>query len=172
MTKEQKNREIDELTSLLESTNTLYVADIAGLNAQDTSNLRRLCHQREVALSVVKNSLLRKAMERSEKNFDELYEVLKGNTSIMIAEAGNAPAKLIKEFRKKSTKPLLKGAYIEESIYIGDNQLESLVSIKSKEELIGDVIALLQSPAKNVISALQSGGQKIAGLVKTLEERA
>jgi len=172
MTKEQKNREIDELTSLLESTNTLYVADIAGLNAQDTSNLRRLCHQREVALSVVKNSLLRKAMERSEKNFDELYEVLKGNTSIMIAEAGNAPAKLIKEFRKKSTKPLLKGAYIEESIYIGDNQLESLVSIKSKEELIGDVIALLQSPAKNVISALQSGGQTIAGLVKTLEERA
>jgi len=172
MTKEQKNREIDELTSLLESTNTLYVADIAGLNAQDTSNLRRLFHQREVALSVVKNSLLRKAMERSEKNFDELYEVLKGNTSIMIAEAGNAPAKLIKEFRKKSDKPLLKGAYIEESVYIGDNQLESLISIKSKEELIGDVIALLQSPAKNVISALQSGGQTIAGLVKTLEERA
>jgi large subunit ribosomal protein L10 len=164
MTKEQKNREIEELTSLLESTNTIYIADIAGLNAQDTSNLRRLCHQREVGLSVVKNTL-------PEKEFDELYDVLKGNTSVLVAEAGNAPAKLIKEFRKKSEMPLLKGAYIDSSVYVGDDQLETLSSIKSKEELIGDVIALLQSPAKNVISALQSGGNTIAGLVKTLEER-
>lgn len=171
MTKEQKNREIDKLTSLLESANTIYIADIAGLNAQDTSKLRRLCFQREVSLSIVKNTLLKKAMERSEKQFEELYDVLKGNSSIMIAEAGNAPAKLIKEFRKKSDKPVLKGAYIAESIYVGDDQLETLSSIKSKEELIGDVIALLQSPAKNVISALQSGGNTIAGLVKTLEER-
>ena len=171
MTKEQKNREIEELTSLLESTNTIYIADIAGLNAQDTSNLRRLCHQRSVGLSVVKNTLLKKAMERSEKEFDELYDVLKGNTSVLVAEAGNAPAKLIKEFRKKSEMPLLKGAYIDSSVYVGDDQLETLSSIKSKEELIGDVIALLQSPAKNVISALQSGGNTIAGLVKTLEER-
>jgi len=171
MTKEEKSREIDKLTSLLESTNTIYIADIAGLNAQDTSNLRRLCFQREVGLSIVKNTLLRKAMERSEKQFDELYDVLKGNTSIMIAEAGNAPAKLIKEFRKKSDKPILKAAYIAESVYVGDDQLETLSSIKSKDELIGDVIALLQSPAKNVISALQSGGKTIAGLVKTLEER-
>ncbi len=171
MTKEEKSREIDKLTSLLESTNTIYIADIAGLNAQDTSNLRRLCFQREVSLSIVKNTLLKKAMERSEKKFDELYDVLIGNSSIMIAEAGNAPAKLIKEFRKKSNKPILKGAYIAESVYVGDDQLETLSSIKSKEELIGDVIALLQSPAKNVISALQSGGNTIAGLVKTLEER-
>jgi large subunit ribosomal protein L10 len=171
MTKDQKNREIDKLTSLLESANTIYIADIAGLNAKETSNLRRLCYQREVSLSIVKNTLLKKAMERSDKQFEELYDVLVGNSSIMIAEAGNAPAKLIKEFRKKSEKPILKGAYIAESVYVGDDQLETLSSIKSKDELIGDVIALLQSPAKNVISALQSGGNTIAGLVKTLEER-
>ena len=171
MTKEEKNREIERIASLIESTNTIYLADINGLNAQDTSALRRLCFQRNVNLSVVKNTLLKKAMERSERNFEELYEVLKGNTSVMIAEAGNIPAKLIKDFRKKTDKPILKGAFIDESIYIGDNQLEVLSSIKSKEELIGDVIALLQSPAKNVISALQSGGNTIAGLVKTLEER-
>lgn len=171
MTKEEKNREIERIASLIESTNTIYLADINGLNAQDTSALRRLCFQRNVNLSVVKNTLLKKAMERSERNFEELYDVLKGNTSVMIAEAGNIPAKLIKEFRKKTDKPILKGAFIDESIYIGDDQLEVLSSIKSKEELIGDVIALLQSPAKNVISALQSGGNKIAGLVKTLEER-
>lgn len=171
MTKEDKNREIERLTSLLESTNTVYIADIEGLNAQDTSTLRRLCFQREVSLAVVKNTLLQKAMERSEKNFDELYDVLKGNTSLMLSETGNAPAKLIKEFRKKSEKPILKGAYIEESCYVGDDQLDALSTIKSKEELIGDVIALLQSPAKNVISALQSGGNTLAGLVKTLEEK-
>ena len=171
MTKEDKNREIERLASLLESTNTVYIADIEGLNAQDSSNLRRLCFQREVSLAVVKNTLLQKAMERSEKNFDELYDVLKGNTSIMLSETGNATAKLIKEFRKKSGKPILKGAYIDESCYVGDDQLETLSNIKSKEELIGDVIALLQSPAKNVISALQSGGNTLAGLVKTLEEK-
>lgn len=171
MTKEDKNREIERIASLIESTSTIYLADINGLNAQDTSALRRLCLQRNVNLSVVKNTLLKKAMEKSERNFDELYDVLKGNTSVMIAEAGNAPAKLIKEFRKKTDKPILKGAFIDESIYIGDDQLEVLSTIKSKDELIGDVIALLQSPAKNVISALQSGGNKIAGLVKTLEER-
>ena len=171
MTKEQKNREIEELTSLLESTNTIYIADIAGLNAQDTSNLRRLCHQREVGLSVVKNTLLKKAMERSEKEFDELYDVLKGNTSVLVAEAGNAPAKLIKEFRKKSQKPVLKGAYVEEAIYVGDDQLESLVNVKSKDELIGDIITLLQSPAKNVISALQSSGGKLSGILQTLSEK-
>lgn len=171
MTKEEKNREIERIASLIESTNTIYLADINGLNAQDTSDLRRLCFQRNVNLSVVKNTLLKKAMERSERNFDELYEVLKGNTSVMISDTGNVPAKLIKEFRKKSDKPILKGAFIDESVYVGDDQLDALSSIKSKEELIGDVITLLQSPAKNVISALQSGGSTIAGLVKTLEER-
>jgi large subunit ribosomal protein L10 len=121
---------------------------------------------------VVKNTLLKKAMERSSKNFDELYGQLHGNTSILIAEQGNAPARLIKEFRRTSDKPLLKGAYIDEAVFIGDAQLEALATLKSREEMIGDIILLLQSPAKNVISALQSGaGQKVAGLVKALEER-
>ncbi|GAB5556477.1 MAG: 50S ribosomal protein L10 [Schleiferiaceae bacterium] len=173
MTREEKNQAIQELTELLEGSNTVYIADIAGLNAVDTSNLRRAAFSKQIKLSVVKNTLLKKAMEASSKDFEELYPTLVGNTSIMIAEAGNAPAKLIKDFRKKVEKPILKGAFIEESIYIGDDQLESLTQIKSKEELIGDVITLLQSPAKNVISALQGGGsQKLAGLVKALEERA
>ncbi|MDX5405316.1 MAG: 50S ribosomal protein L10 [Bacteroidota bacterium] len=173
MTREEKNQIIEELTQVLDNTNTIYLTDIAGLNASSTSNLRRLAFKSSIQMSVVKNTLLKKAMERSSKNFDELYETLKGNTSIMLSETGNAPAKLIKEFRKKSDKPILKGAFIEEAVYVGDDQLEALSSIKSREELIGDVIALLQSPAKNVISALQGGGgHKIAGLVKALEERA
>ena len=147
------------------------MADIAALDAATTSNLRRASFGKGIKLNVVKNTLLRKAMEASEKDFEGLYGVLKGNTSIMLAEAGNAPAKLIKEFRKKSDKPLLKGAWIEESVYVGDENLDMLTAIKSKEELIGDVITLLQSPAKNVISALQSSGGTLAGLLKTLEER-
>ena len=122
-------------------------------------------------MSVVKNTLLAKAMEASEKDFGELPEVLKGNTSLMFSEVSNAPAKLIKAFRKNSDKPILKGAFIEEAIYVGDNQLDSLVDIKSKEEVIGDIIGLLQSPAKNVISGLKSGGGKLAGIIKTLSER-
>lgn len=173
MTREEKNNAIEELVTILEGTNILYIADIAGLDAETTSNLRRAAFKNDIKLSVVKNTLLKKAMERSEKPFDGLFETLKGNSSIMIAETGNAPAKLIKEFRKKSEKPILKGAYIEEAIYVGDDQLDALSNIKSKEELIGDVIMLLQSPAKNVISALQgSAGNKVAGLVKALEERA
>jgi len=171
MTREEKNQAIEELTGVLNDAATLYVADISGLNALQTSTLRRLCHQRGVKLSVVKNTLLHKAMEKSDKAFDDLYETLKGNTSIMLSDTGNVPAKLIKEFRKKQEKPILKGAYIEEAIYVGDDQLEALSSIKSKEELIGDIITLLQSPAKNVVSALQSSGGTIAGLLKTLEER-
>jgi len=147
------------------------LADIAALDAATTSNLRRASFGKGIKLNVVKNTLLRKAMEASEKDFEGLYGVLKGNTSIMLAEAGNAPAKLIKEFRKKSDKPLLKGAWIEESVYVGDENLDMLTAIKSKEELIGEVITLLQSPAKNVISALQSSGGTLAGLLKTLEER-
>lgn len=173
MTREEKNQVIEELVAVLEGANTLYIADIAGLDAEATSNLRRQAFKNDIKLSVVKNTLLKKAMERSEKPFEGLFETLTGNTSIMVAEAGNAPAKLIKEFRKKSEKPLLKGAYVEEAVYLGDDQLDALVSIKSKDELIGDVIMLLQSPAKNVISALQGGGgNKVAGLVKALEERA
>ena len=171
MTREEKSLVIEQLTAQLAENSTIYLADISGLDADATTNLRRACFKAGVKLNVVKNTLLAKAMESSEKDFGELSKVLKGNTSIMIAEASNAPARVIKEFRKKSDKPLLKGAFIEEAIYIGDNQLDALVDIKSKEELVGDIIALLQSPAKNVISALKSGGGTIAGIVKTLSER-
>jgi large subunit ribosomal protein L10 len=172
MTREEKNQLIEDITAALESTATVYITDIAGLDAENTSNLRRACHKADVKMTVVKNALLKKAMERSTKDFGELSSVLKGNSSIMIAEAGNAPAKLIKEFRKKSPKPILKGAYIEEAIFIGDTQLDALTNLKSKNELIGDVILLLQSPIKNVVSGLQgNGGQTIAGLIKALEER-
>ena len=171
MTREEKSQVIQDLTSTLADTDTIYLADISGLDALSTSNLRRACFKANVKLAVVKNTLLSKAMEASDKEFGELKDVLKGNTSIMIAEAGNAPAKVIKEFRKKSDRPLLKGAYVEEAVYIGDEQLNALVNIKSREELIGDIVGLLQSPAKNVISALQSGGGKLAGILKTLSEK-
>ena len=171
MTREEKSRVIEDLTAQLADSNTIYLADISGLNALNTSNLRRACFKANVKLAVVKNTLLAKAMESSDKDFGELASVLKGNTSIMISETGNAPAKVIKEFRKKSDKPLLKGAFIEEAIFVGDDKLETLVNIKSKEEVIGDIIGLLQSPAKNVVSALKSGGGKIAGILKTLSEK-
>jgi large subunit ribosomal protein L10 len=171
MTREQKAQVIDDLTSQLTDTSTIYLADISGLDASNTSKLRRACFKAGVRLAVVKNTLLSKAMEKSDKDFGKLPETLKGNTSLMISEISNAPAKVIKEFRKKSDKPVLKGAYIEEAIYVGDDQLDMLVNIKSKEELIGDIITLLQSPAKNVISALQSGGSKLSGIVKTLSEK-
>ncbi len=171
MTREEKAQVIQELTTQLAENATIYLADISGLNAQSTSDLRRAAFKANVKLNVVKNTLLAKAMEASDKDFGDLSTVLKGNTSIMIAEESSAPAKLIKNFRKKSEKPLLKGAYIEEEVYIGDEQLDALVAIKSKEELIGDVIALLQSPAKNVISGLKSGGGKLAGILQTLSER-
>jgi large subunit ribosomal protein L10 len=171
MTREEKSQVIEALTTKLADENVIYLADISGLNALDTSNLRRACFKANVKLAVVKNTLLAKAMEKSDKDFGELPTTLKGNTSLMVAETGNAPAKLIKEFRKKSDKPVLKGAYIEEAVFVGDDQLDTLVSIKSKEELIGDIIGLLQSPAKNVVSALQSGGSKLSGILKTLSEK-
>lgn len=171
MTREEKSRVIEDLTAQLSSTSVVYLADISDLNAETTSNLRRACFKANIQLNVVKNTLLAKAMEASENDYGDLPSVLKGNTSIMIAEAGNVPAKIIKEFRRKSDKPLLKGAYIDSAIFIGDNQLDALVAIKSKEEVVGEIIGLLQSPAKNVISALKSGGNTIAGLVKTLSER-
>ena len=171
MTREEKARVIESLTITLTENDTIYLADISGLDALKTNDLRRACFKAKVKLSVVKNTLLSKAMEKSDKDFGELQGVLKGNTSLMIAEISNLPAKIIKDFRKKSDRPLLKGAYIEEAIYIGDDQLNTLVSIKSKDELIGDIISLLQSPAKNVISALQSGGNKLSGILKTLSEK-
>jgi large subunit ribosomal protein L10 len=171
MTREQKANVIQDLTATLGENSTIYLADISGLNALDTSNLRRACFKANITMSVVKNTLLAKAMDASDKDFGELPDLLKGNTSIMLAEVANAPAKVIENFRKKSTKPLLKGAYIEEAIYVGDDKISALSNIKSKEEMIGEIIGLLQSPAKNVISALQSGGGKLAGILKTLSER-
>ena len=171
MRKEDKNQLISNLTDELMAANYLYVTDISDMNVENTNKLRRLCFKRDVKLIVVKNALLQKAMEKSGKDFSPLFDVLKGHTSIMIAGQGNVPAKLIKEFRKTSDKPILKGAYVEEMTYIGDNELDNLIAIKSKNELIADVVALLMSPAKNVISALQSGGQNISGILKTLSER-
>jgi large subunit ribosomal protein L10 len=171
MTREEKSQVIDDLTTQLTEGSIIYLADISGLDAVSTSDLRRACFKADVKLAVVKNTLLSKAMEKSDKDFGELPEVLKGNTSIMISETGNGPAKVIKEFRKTSDRPILKGAYVEEAIYVGDDQLDTLVSIKSKEEMIGEIIGLLQSPAKNVISALQSGGQTLTGILKTLSEK-
>jgi len=171
MTREEKSQVIENLTAQLTENPIIYLADISGLNAASTTNLRRACFKAGIKLAVVKNTLLAKAMESSDKDFGELLGTLKGNTSLMFAVTGNAPAIVIKEFRKKSDKPVLKGAFIEESVYVGDDQLENLINIKSKEQLIGEIIGLLQSPAKNVISALKSGGNTIAGLVKTLSER-
>jgi large subunit ribosomal protein L10 len=171
MTREEKSVAINEILDVLKSNQNIYLTDISGLNALETSNLRRMCFKAGVKLSVVKNTLLEKAMESSEKDFGELKETLKGNTSVMIAEVSNAPAKVIKNFRKKSERPILKGAIIEEDIYVGDEQLETLFTIKSKEELIGDIIMLLQSPAKNVISALSSSGGKLSGILQTLSNK-
>ena len=171
MTREEKSQVIQDLTVTLARTNTIYLADISGLDALATSNLRRACFKANVQLAVVKNTLLSKAMESSERDFGNLNEVLVGNTALMYSEVGNTPAKLIKQFRKKSEKPLLKGASIEDSVYVGDDQVEFLANIKSKEELIGEVITILQSPAKNVISALQSSGSILSGVLKTLSEK-
>ena len=172
MTKEQKQSMIDDLSKSLDDNSVIYITDISDLDAAATSALRRQCFAKNIKLSVVKNSLLKKAMENVQgKDFKELYDVLPGPTAIMLSEVGNIPAKLIKDFRKKNDKPLLKGAFVEESIYVGDDQLGTLVDIKSKDELIGEIIGLLQSPAKNVISALNSGKSTIAGLVKTLSEK-
>ena len=171
MTREEKLNVIQDLTAQLGSNSIIYLADISGMNASATSDLRRACFKANINLAVVKNTLLAKAMDASDKDFGELSEVLVGNTSIMYSDTGNAPAKLIKNFRKKTTKPLLKGAYIEEAVYVGDENLEALINIKSKEEMIGEIIGLLQSPAKNVISGLKSGGGKLAGILKTLSEK-
>ncbi|NND15377.1 MAG: 50S ribosomal protein L10 [Eudoraea sp.] len=173
MTREEKATVIEDLKVQLGDNSTIYLADISGLDAATTSDLRRACFKSNIKLSIVKNTLLAKAMEASEKEFGELQEVLKGNTSLMFAEAGNAPAKLIKNFRKKAKaeKPLLKGAFIEEAVYVGDDMLDTLVGIKSKEEVIGDIIALLQSPVKNVISGLKSSGSTLSGILKTLSEK-
>lgn len=173
-TRNEKNQQIDLLTEEIKAANVLYLADTSSMDADATSRLRRACNKHGITLKVVKNTLLQKAMERVEgRDFSGLLPTLIGQTSLLMAEKGNAPAKLIKDFRKKDTKPALKSAWIDQAVFIGDDQLAMLAVLKGKEELIGDIIALLQSPIKNVISGLQGGaGHKIAGLVKALEERA
>ena len=173
MRKEEKGKIIDSLVEEINSYPHLYITDTSGLNAADTGALRRLCFESNIKLVVAKNTLLKKAFERANGSYEELYGVLKTSTSVMFSEEGSAPAKLIKEFRKKKKleRPSLKAAYVEESVYIGAEMLEALVAIKTKNELIGDLVALLQSPAKNVVSALQSGKHILAGLMKTLSEK-
>ncbi len=173
MNKEQKNQEIASIVEELQSNEIFYIADTSALNAAATSQLRRECFKAGIKLRVVKNTLLKKAMERVDgKDYSPLYEALHGTSAVMYSEVGNVPARLIKEFSKKHQKPAFKAAFIQEDCYVGADQLDVLVALKSKNELIGDIIGLLQSPAKNVVSALQgNAGQKIAGLVKALEER-
>jgi large subunit ribosomal protein L10 len=170
MKKEVKDTIIVELGEKLKQYAHFYLVDISGLNAKDTSDLRRKCFKNEIKLTVVKNTLLRKAFEASEIDFEPLYEALKGNTAVMFCNTANVPAKLLKDYKKAGI-PALKAAYAEEGMYVGADKLEELASIKSKNEVIADIVALLQSPAKNVISALQSGANTIHGVLKTLGER-
>jgi large subunit ribosomal protein L10 len=172
MTRHEKDLLIDELVQMLTDKNVVYLTDASGLNSEATTTLRRECYKKDIRVRVVKNTLLRKAMERTEgRDYTGLYDVLKGQTALLVGDVGNAPARVLKEFRKKHDMPLLKGAYVEEATYLGDNNLEALTNIKSKEEVLADVIALLQSPMKNVVGALNSGGNTLAGLVKALQER-
>jgi large subunit ribosomal protein L10 len=159
MTREEKSIAIEDLTAKLAEANIVYIADTSGLDAETTSSLRRACFKAGIKLEVVKNTLLEKAMEASDKEFGDLPSVLKGNSSIFISDVANAPAKIIKDFKKKADKPNFKGAYINNEIYIGENLLDSLVSIKSKEEVIGEIIGLLQSPAKRILSALLNNAE-------------
>lgn len=172
MNKAEKTQYIDNLSQKLEEAGVFYLADTSELTVEVVNNLRRECFKKDITMEVVKNTLLKKAMEKANgKEYGELLDILTGPTSIMFSEVGSTPAKVIQGFRKKNAKPVLKGAWIDEAIFIGDENLKSLAELKSKDELIGDVIALLQSPIKNVVSGLQSSGSTIAGIVKTLQEK-
>ena len=173
MRKEDKQVIIDSILAELQACPNFYLTDVSDLNAEKTSQLRRQCFNSGIKMLVVKNALLHKAMLQMEgKEYNDLFEVLKGSTALMLCETGNAPAKLIKSFRQKCDRPILKGAYIEECCYLGDDMIDTLCNIKSKNDLIADIIALLQSPAKNVISGLQAGGHKLSGILETLSEKA
>jgi large subunit ribosomal protein L10 len=174
MNKQEKNQVIQELTEKFDNTSFIYFTDASSMTVAQVNKLRRMCFQQGIEMTVVKNTLARKAMENlgAERGFEPVFAALEGPTAIMLTDTANAPAKLIKEFRKDGTKPVLKAAYIDSDVFFGDENLDTLIALKSKEELVGDIIMLLQSPAQNVISALKSGGSTIAGLVKTLEERA
>jgi len=172
MNKEEKHELVIALTEQMKEYGNFYITDTSNLTVAKINTIRRACFENEITMQVAKNSLIRKAMEATgEGDFSSVYDVLKGSSSIFFSKSATAPAKLIKKLRKKGDKPILKAAYIDASIFIGDNQLDTLINLKSKEQLIGEVIGLLQSPAKNVVSALQSGGNILAGLVKTLQER-
>ena len=171
MRRDEKSDIINSLAETLKEYSHFYLTDTAQLNAADTSDLRRKCFENQIKLVVVKNTLLKRALEQAGLECGELFPVLKGSTAVMFSNNGNTPAKMIKEFRRSHPKPLIKGAYIEESVYVGENLLDTLVALKSREELIGDIIMLLQSPAKNVIYALQSGGSTIHGVLETLSKK-
>ena len=172
MKKEDKSLVIEKIAATLKEYSCFYVTETAGLNAEKTAELRKACYKADVKLMVVKNTLLKKALETLDGDFSELYPSLKGSSSLMCSNVGNAPAKLIKSVVKKDdTLPRLKAAYVEETIYVGADQLETLANIKSKNELIADVIALLQSPAKNVVSSLTSGGTKLHCILETLSNK-
>jgi large subunit ribosomal protein L10 len=171
MRKEEKHEVVSALTEQILEYGNFYITDTANLTVAKVNAIRRKCFESDIKMQVAKNTLIKKAMEAAGGDYSEMFDVLKGSSSIMFSKTANAPAKLIKQLRKQGDKPVLKAAYIDSAVFIGDNQLDALVNLKSKEELVADIIALLQSPAKNVISGLQSGGNKLAGIVKTLQER-
>ena len=171
MKKEEKNQSVNVLAEKLSVSNNFYLTDISNLNVETSNKLRRICFKRNIQLKMVKNTLLKKAMEKSGKDFSPLYDILQGSTSIMFSDVANDPAKMIREFRKTAPKPILKAAYVEEMVYVGDDQLDALINIKSKNEMIGVVIGMLRSPLQNVMSALQSGNNLLSGIVKTLSEK-
>ncbi len=171
MTREQKNKIIEQIVELLEQYSNVYLVDISDLNAADTTLLRRKCYSQNIRLIVVKNKLLEKAFGKTDKDYSELEQVLRGHTALMLSDVANAPARLIKDFRKTHPKPLLKAAYVYESVYVGDEQLDTLAALKSREEMIADIVMLLQSPMQTVVGQLQSGGDILARLVKALSQR-
>ena len=172
MKREEKDVIIGEIAELLNKYPNVYIADTSALPVSKINDLRRLCFNKDVKMLVAKNKLIRKAMEKNNADaYEGMFEALKGTSALLFSEVGYSPAKLIKDFRKKGDRPILKGAYIDTAVFLGDNQLETLANIKSKNELIGEIIGLLQSPAKNVISGLKSSGGKLAGILKTLSER-
>ncbi len=170
-TRKEKEQIVAKLQDRFSESANFYLADMSSLNVNDTNDFRKRCYERGVEIQVVNNNLIKKAMENANIVDQDIHDIIKGPSSVMFAEDINAPAKIIQEFRKEHEMPLLKGAYIEEALYIGDDKLETLANLKSKEDLIGDVVSILQSPMKNVVSALQSGGNKLSGIVKTLSER-
>jgi len=171
MTKEEKHELVQSLAEQMKEYGNFYITDTSDLTVEKVNLIRRKCFESDITMQVAKNSLIKKAMEAAGGDFSPIYDVLKGSSSILFSKSATAPAKLIKQLRKRAEKPILKAAYIDSAIFVGDKQLDTLINLKSKEQLIGEIIGLLQSPAKNVISALQSGGNILAGVVKTLQER-